>query len=83
MLVENGADVLAKPQLDALLASLGVEPAGEKIAFCNTGHWASVGWFVMNKIGKDPDVRMYDGSMVEWAKVDGEKTEVGADRTVN
>jgi thiosulfate/3-mercaptopyruvate sulfurtransferase len=83
VVVENGADVLAKPQLDALLTSLGVEPAGEKIAFCNTGHWASVGWFVMNKIGNDPDVRMYDGSMVEWAKIDGEKTEIGADRTVN
>lgn len=83
VLVEQGSDVVDKPALDALLARLELQPSGEKIAFCNTGHWASVGWFVLNKVGQDPSVKMYDGSMVEWAKIDGEPTELGADRTVN
>ncbi|WP_027135415.1 sulfurtransferase [Geminicoccus roseus] len=83
VLVENGADVLDTPELDALLAGLNLPEDGEKIAFCNTGHWASVGWFVLNKVGQDPQVKMYDGSMVEWAKINGEETEIGADRTVN
>ncbi|HEX2527403.1 MAG TPA: sulfurtransferase [Geminicoccus sp.] len=83
VVVLDGNDAIEEPQLDALLAKLDLQPSGEKIAFCNTGHWASIGWFLLNKVGNDPSVRMYDGSMYEWAKVEGEQTEIGADRTVN
>jgi thiosulfate/3-mercaptopyruvate sulfurtransferase len=83
VLVQNGNDVIEELQLDALLARLDLPADGEKIAFCNTGHWASVGWFLLNKVGNDPSVRMYDGSMYEWAKVRGEQVETGAKRTVN
>ena len=83
VLVPDGAHPLGRTELDTLLAKLNVQGQGEQIAFCNTGHWASVGWFVLNKLGQNPDVRMYDGSMYEWAKVEGAPTEVGANRTVN
>ena len=36
------------------------------IAFCNTGHWATLDWFVMSELLGNKDARMYDGSMLEW-----------------
>ena len=40
--------------------------AEEIYSYCNTGHWASVNWFVISEVmGKD-NVKLYDGSMVEW-----------------
>jgi len=41
-------------------------PSGPVVAYCNTGHWAATDWFVLSAILGWPDVRLYDGSMVEW-----------------
>src|SRR5262249_42694890 len=41
-------------------------PPGPVIAYCNTGHWAATDWFVLSVVLGRPDVRLYDGSMVEW-----------------
>ncbi|MGI9333147.1 MAG: sulfurtransferase [Gammaproteobacteria bacterium] len=39
---------------------------GETITYCNTGHWASLGWFASSELlGRQS--RLYDGSMVEWS----------------
>ena len=54
----------SKEQLAAIAASL---PKGPIIAYCNTGHWAATDWFVLSAVLGRPDVRLYDGSMVEWA----------------
>lgn len=40
---------------------------GDIINFCNTGHWASLGWFVSHEILGNENARMYDGSMAEWS----------------
>ena len=37
------------------------------ISYCNTGHWASTNWFVLSEILGKKNVRVYDGSMVEWS----------------
>lgn len=52
-----------KAQLEKIAASL---PAGPVVAYCNTGHWAATDWFVLSVVLGRPDVRLYDGSMVEW-----------------
>jgi thiosulfate/3-mercaptopyruvate sulfurtransferase len=52
-----------KEQLEKIAASL---PAGPVVAYCNTGHWAATDWFVLSAVLGRPDVRLYDGSMVEW-----------------
>ena len=41
---------------------------GEKtiVSYCNTGHWAATNWFVMSEILGQKNVKLYDGSMVEW-----------------
>jgi thiosulfate/3-mercaptopyruvate sulfurtransferase len=54
-----------KPQAE--LAKLaGVVPAGPAVSYCNTGHWAATDWFVLHELLGRQDVRLYDGSMVEW-----------------
>ncbi len=60
--------LLTKAQAEKLHALLGVK-AGEAIHFCNTGHRASLGWFVRSEIMGQPS-RLYDGSMAEWTRLD-------------
>lgn len=39
---------------------------GPAIAYCNTGHWAATDWFVLSEILGQEDIRLYDGSMLEY-----------------
>ncbi len=43
------------------------DAAEAPITFCNTGHLASVSWFALSELAGLPGVRLYDGSMSEWA----------------
>lgn len=61
-----------------LLAKLGLKSEGKEIAFCNTGHWASVAWFAASEIAGKKDVKMYDGSMAEWTVDSSRPVEVKA-----
>jgi len=40
----------------------------EVISYCNTGHWAANNWFVLSEVLGNKNVRLYDGSMVEWTE---------------
>lgn len=63
----NGMGEFRKQQqLAQLYKVAGVPVSGEQINFCNTGHWASVGWFVSSELLGNKKARLYDGSMVEW-----------------
>ena len=53
--------------LDRLFAAAGVGKEDAPILFCNTGHWASVAWFVASELLGLKDARLYDGSMAEWS----------------
>ena len=53
-----------KDQLAKIAAKL---PAGPVVAYCNTGHWAAIDWFVLSAVLRRPEVRLYPGSMVEWS----------------
>lgn len=50
-----------------LAAAASRVPEGPAVAYCNTGHWAATDWFVLHELLGRKDVRLYDGSMVEWA----------------
>lgn len=53
----------------ARLATLaGVKETQPTITFCNTGHWASIAWFALSEVEKQPNVAMYDGSMADWTR---------------
>jgi thiosulfate/3-mercaptopyruvate sulfurtransferase len=53
-------------QLRELAKTAGIHTSGPEITFCNTGHFASNGWFVLHELLGNKDVKLYDGSMVEW-----------------
>jgi thiosulfate/3-mercaptopyruvate sulfurtransferase len=53
-------------KLQKLYSAAGVPTTGEQVSFCNTGHWASLGWFVSHEILGNKQAMMYDGSMVDW-----------------
>jgi len=71
-LTVNGGGVFRpRAQIEQLYTVAGVVPTGAHIYFCNTGHWASIGWFISSEILGNNQSKMYDGSMVEWTMLKG------------
>lgn len=57
----------ARPEtVKALTEAVGLAADEKNIAFCNTGHWASVAWFGLSEVLGNKNTAMYDGSMAEW-----------------
>ena len=50
--------------LEAAFSAIGTEPS---ITYCNTGHWAATDWFILSEVLGRRNVRLYDGSMLEFA----------------
>ncbi len=64
---------MRSPQaLQQLLAEQGPpqQQAGTTVSFCNTGHLASINWFVMSEVIGVSNTRLYAESMTEWAQAD-------------
>lgn len=40
------------------------------VSFCNTGHLASINWFMMSEVQGLPNVRLYPESITEWSMED-------------
>ena len=64
--VNGGGTFRPAAELRQLYALAEVDPESKQIAFCNTGHWASIGWFVSSELLGNANTTLYDGSMVEW-----------------
>lgn len=62
----GGAKFRTKAQIEKLFKVANVPTNGEQITFCNTGHLASIGWFVSSELVGNKKAKLYDGSMVEW-----------------
>jgi thiosulfate/3-mercaptopyruvate sulfurtransferase len=77
----QGGTFADKERIAALLTVAGLEREGEQIAFCNTGHWASLGWFASHEILGNKQARMYDGSMTDWTRHDGQVEVVAGPKT--
>ena len=45
---------------------------GPVVTFGDTWVWGALGWFVLHRILENPQVRLYDGSLVEWIDRGGE-----------
>jgi thiosulfate/3-mercaptopyruvate sulfurtransferase len=58
---------VGREALDGLVAETGIGPDMEVITFCNIGHWSASVWFALSEIAGFERVRLYDGSMAEWA----------------
>lgn len=53
-------------ELMQLSNALGVDIQKNLIAYCNSGHMASGGWFVFHELLANKNVKLYDGSMHQW-----------------
>lgn len=65
--MNNGGKFRTQAELKKLYAAAGVSTTAPQINFCNTGHWASLGWFVTSQLLGDKKAKVYDGSMVQWS----------------
>ncbi len=63
----GGGSFRNKDSLQKLYSAANADTSGDQINFCNTGHWASLGWFASHEILGNKNAKMYDGSMLEWA----------------
>lgn len=63
----QGTKFYSTDELRRVAGELGIDPSKPAITHCNTGHLSSAGWFVLHELLGDQDVRMYVGSMNEWA----------------
>lgn len=68
-LVNPNGVLVARGQLTRLaqLSRVPKNPNARVVTYCNTGHWASIGWFAMTQELGYRHVRLYDGSMTQWA----------------
>ena len=57
-----------KEALAALMPPALADESAPVIAYCNTGHWSSIDWFVLHEVLGYANTRLYDGSMAEWTK---------------
>lgn len=63
---DDGGTFRDRDTLRALYRAAGAPTEGPVINFCNTGHWASLGWFISHELLGNKDAKLYDGSMAEW-----------------
>lgn len=69
LFVTNGtAKFHSVAKLRDLSKSMGIDTGAETITYCNSGHLATGGWFIMHELMGNKNVRMFDGSMHEWTK---------------
>ncbi|MCP5370589.1 MAG: sulfurtransferase [Hyphomicrobiales bacterium] len=47
---------------------MGLKPRDSMIVYCNSGNLATANWFVMHELVGNMDVRLYDGSMLQWTQ---------------
>lgn len=64
----DGAFYLDEAPLMTRINELGLNAETPTIAFCNTGHWAAIGWFMLQEVAGFDNTSMYDGSMAEWTR---------------
>jgi thiosulfate/3-mercaptopyruvate sulfurtransferase len=46
---------------------IGIDLSKPTTTYCDTGVFSSLGWFALHELAGNKNVRMYDGSMHEWA----------------
>ncbi len=66
--VNDGGKFRNVDVLRRLYAAAKAPTEGKTIMFCNTGHLASLGWFVNSELLGNKNTKMYDGSLAEWSR---------------
>ena len=63
-----GVDVPAEA-IEAIHAELELDPHRETVVYCNNGARAALEWFVLRFLLGWENVRVYDGSWIEWGNM--------------
>ena len=63
---KQGGKFLSPDRARAVFSSQGLNPMQAHIGFCNSGHRASLAWFVTHELLGNKQGLLYDGSMAEW-----------------
>jgi thiosulfate/3-mercaptopyruvate sulfurtransferase len=53
--------------LQQMADELGIDSGENIITYCNSGQFASASWFVFSELMGNANVKVYDGSMHQWA----------------
>ena len=53
--------------LQKMAGELGIDSSAKIITYCNSGQFASASWFVFSELLGNKHVKLYDGSMHQWA----------------
>ena len=57
----------APEEIKHMANELGIDASSDMITYCNSGQLASGSWFVFSELLGNKNVRLYDGSMHQWA----------------
>jgi len=69
MTVNDKGTFRSTSALAKIYAAQKAASTGDSIVFCNTGHWASLGWFIDHELLGNKKSKVYDGSMSEWSRI--------------
>lgn len=58
----------SKNTYQAVMKGNGLSTKRSTISYCNTGHLASGGWFVMSELVGNKSTKLYDGSLARWTQ---------------
>ena len=60
--------MFAEPEeIKHMANELGIDAGSDMITYCNSGQLASASWFVFSELLGNNKVKLYDGSMHQWA----------------
>ncbi|MBU6355532.1 MAG: sulfurtransferase [Rhodospirillales bacterium] len=66
--VNDGGVFRTPADLAGLYKAAGVPMEGRQINFCNTAHWAALGWFASYELLGNKQAKLYTGSMSQWSR---------------
>lgn len=69
LLTSTGSAVYftAPEDIQKMAVELGIDSETNIITYCNSGQLASASWFVFSELMGNTNVKLYDGSMHQWA----------------
>ncbi len=65
----DGNRMKSPGELSSILNAHERPDAPLTVSFCNTGHLASINWFVLSEVAGVENTRLYAESMTEWSQV--------------
>jgi len=68
VLEPGSASLRDRDMLRRLFAARGISDSGDQVHFCHSGNRAALTWFAAYAVLGNEQARLYDGSMMEWAR---------------